>query len=42
MILSKVAPLTSEYYEMLEAVYSSEFYTNDPGLELDLQTDLIL
>jgi len=27
----EVAPLTSEYYEMLEAVYSSEFYTNDPA-----------
>ena len=43
LITSKVAPLTSEYYEMLEAVYSSEFYTNDPGLELDWkQTDLII
>ena len=29
--LSKVAPLTTEFYEMLEAVYSSPYYTEDPS-----------
>ena len=28
---SKVAALTTEYYEMLEAVYSSPYYTEDPS-----------
>ena len=28
--MSQVAPLTTEYYEMLEAVYSSPYYTEDP------------
>ena len=27
----KVASLTTEYYEMLEAVYSSPYYTEDPA-----------
>jgi len=27
----EVAPLTTEYYEMLEAVYSSPYYTEDPS-----------
>ena len=29
--MSKVASLTTEYYEMLEAVYSSPYYTEDPS-----------
>ena len=29
--MSQVAPLTTEYYEMLEAVYSSPYYTEDPS-----------
>ena len=29
--MSQVTPLTTEYYEMLEAVYSSPYYTEDPS-----------